>query len=248
MERARVLRAEYNGTENFAVSRGPRRRDAIQRVVIGFVPAVILGCLAIEAAVDALRGGALLTANPSWPIAVEVVREILYGAFVLAAAVVLWTRQNPRFRDARARVIVASLSASFVLVVVGLLPTGPVAWDESVRSIQIGLLITVAGAALAVGAIASLGSNFSIVPEARSLVVTGPYRWLRHPMYCAESLMMFGIALSDPRITYLIVATGVFALQLYRIRVEEQLLSAAFPNMYEEFVARTRFRIIPLVW
>jgi protein-S-isoprenylcysteine O-methyltransferase Ste14 len=59
---------------------------------------------------------------------------------------------------------------------------------------------------------------------------------------------MFGIALSDPRITYLIVATGVFALQLYRIRVEEQLLSAAFPNMYEEFVARTRFRLIPLVW
>lgn|GEM_PF-879386 len=248
MGRARVLRAEYNGAEKFATSRGPRRRDVIQRVVIGFVPAVILGWLAVDEAVDAFRGGVLLTANPSWPIAVEVVREILYGAFVLAAAVVLCTSRNPRFRDGRARVIVASLSASFLLVGVGLLPTGPVVWDGSVRSIQFGLLITVAGAALAVGALASLGSNFSIVPEARSLVVTGPYRWLRHPMYFAESLIMFGIALSDPRITYLFVALGIFGLQLYRIRVEEQLLSTAFPNTYKEFVARTRYRLIPLVW
>jgi protein-S-isoprenylcysteine O-methyltransferase Ste14 len=217
-------------------------------VVIGCAPAAILGWLGVDEAVDALRGGILLAANPSWPIAVEVVREILYGAFVLAAAVVLWSRRNPRFRDGRARVIIASLSASFLLVGVGLLPTGPVVWEGSVRSIQIGLLITVVGAALAVVALASLGSNFSIVPEAQSLVVTGPYRSIRHPMYLAEILMMFGVALSEPRLTYLIGAMGVFGFQVYRIRVEEQLLSTAFPNTYKEFVARTRYRLVPLVW
>ena len=116
------------------------------------------------------------------------------------------------------------------------------------RSMQTGLLITVVGAALAVAALASLGSNFSIVPEAQSLVVTGPYRSIRHPMYLAEILMILGIVLSDPRITYVIGATGVFGLQVYRIRVEEQLLLAAFPNAYEDFIARTRYRLLPHVW
>ena len=248
MGRARVLRAERNGAEKCTASREPRRRNSIQRVVIGFVPAAILVWLGGVAAVNALRGEALLTANPSWPIAVEVVREILYGAFLLAAAVVLWTGRNPRFRDGRARVIVASLSASFLLVGVGHLPMGPVVWEGSVRSIQIGILITVVGAALAVAALASLRSNFSIVPEAQSLVVTGPYRSIRHPMYLAELLMMFGIAWSDLRITYLIGSAGVLCLQVYRIRVEERLLGTAFPSAYKEFVARTRYRLIPGVW
>ena len=217
-------------------------------MVIRFAPAAIFVWLGIEGAIDAIRGAILLAANPSWTIAVEVVRELLYGTFVLAAAVVLSRGRNPRFRDGRARVIVASLGASFLLVGVGLLPTGPVLWEGSVRSIQIGLLITVVGAALAVVALASLGSNFSIVPEAKSLVVTGPYRSVRNPMYLAEILMMFGIVLSNPRVTYLIGALGVVGLQLYRIRVEEQLLSAAFPNAYQMFVARTRHRLIPHVW
>lgn len=37
-------------------------------------------------------------------------------------------------------------------------------------------------------------------------------------------------------------------LQVYRIRVEERLLSAAFSNSYTQFTARTAFRLIPLVW
>lgn len=242
------MRARCNGAEESAASRGPLRRDLFQRVIIGFAPAAILVWLGIDEASDALRGGVLLAASPSWPIAVEVVREILYGVFVLAAAVVLSTRRNPCLRDGRARVVVASLSASFLLVGVGHLPTGPVVWEGSVRSMQTGLLITVVGAALAVAALASLGSNFSIVPEAQSLVVTGPYRSIRHPMYLAEILMILGIVLSDPRITYVIGATGVFGLQVYRIRVEEQLLLAAFPNAYEDFIARTRYRLLPHVW
>jgi protein-S-isoprenylcysteine O-methyltransferase Ste14 len=220
----------------------------ILRVVIGFVPAAILLWLGFDEAVDALRGAVLLTANPSWPIAAEVVREILYGAFLLAAAVVLWTGRNPRFRDDRARVVVASLSASFLLVGVGHLPMGPVVWEGSERSIQIGLFVTVMGAVLALVALASLKSNFSIVPEVRSLVVTGPYQWLRHPMYFAELLMVVGIALSDLHVTYLIGAMSVFGLQVYRIRMEERLLSTSFPTAHKEFVAHTHYRLIPCVW
>ena len=183
-----------------ATSPAPWHGVLLRRVVIGFAPAAILVWLGVDDAVDALHGALLLAANPSWPIAVEVVREILYGAFVLAGAIVLWGRREPRFRDGRARVIIASLGASFLLVGVGLLPAGSVMWGVSVPAAELGLLITLVGAALAVVALASLGSNFSIVPEAQSLVVTGPYRSVRNPMYLAEILMMFGIVLGNPRI------------------------------------------------
>jgi protein-S-isoprenylcysteine O-methyltransferase Ste14 len=113
---------------------------------------------------------------------------------------------------------------------------------------EICLIVTVLGAALALVALASLGSHFSIVPEARSLVITGPYRWLRHPMYFAEFLMIVGLSLGGPCVTYLIGAVSVLLLQIYRIIVEERLLSTTFPKGYEEFVAQTRYRLIPLVW
>lgn len=245
----RVLAAEFNNAElRCRRSCWRRRRDAIQRTLVISAPAAILGWLAFVQAVDAFRGGVLLAANPNWPRAVEVVREVLYGTFVLVAAVVLWTRRDPRVRDDRGRVIAVSLSASFLLVGVGLLPSGPVVWKASNRVFEIGLFVTVMGAVLALVALASLKSNFSIVPEVRSLVVTGPYQWLRHPMYFAELLMIVGIALSDLHITYLIGAISVFGLQVYRILMEERLLSTNFPTAHKEFVAHTRYRLIPRVW
>lgn len=234
--------------EECAAARGLRRRTVIERSLLKFVPAALLGWLGAVQVVEAFRGGLLLTANPSWPIAVEMVREIIYGSFVFGAAVTLWIRRDARARDGRGRVIAASHGASFLLVGVGLLPTGPVVWAASNRVSEICLIVTVLGAALAVIALASLGSHFSIVPEAQLLVVTGPYRWLRHPMYFAELLMIVGIALSDLRITYLIGAVCVFWLQIYRISVEEQLLSTTFPAAYKEFVTHTRYRLVPRVW
>lgn len=234
--------------EECAAARGLRRRTVIERSLLTFVPAALLGWLGAVQVVEAFRVGQLLTANPSWPIAVELVREILYGSFVLGAAVTLWKRRDARARDGRGRVIAASLGASFLLVGVGLLPTGPVVWAASNRVSETCLIVTVLGAALAVTALASLGSHFSIVPEAQSLVATGPYRWLRHPMYFAEILMIVGIAVSNLRITYMVGAVCVIWLQIYRIRVEEQLLSTTFPRAYKKFVARTRYRLIPCVW
>ena len=247
--RVRVLGADFNDANvKCSTSRSPRRYGLIQRALITFAPAAILGWLADVQVVDSLRGAVLLAANPSWPRAVEVVREILYGSFVLGAAVALWTRRDPRVRDGRGRVIAASLSASFLLVGVGFLPAGLVVWSVSTGVFEIGLFVTVIGATLALVALANLRSNFSIIPETQSLVVTGLYRWLRHPMYFAELLMIVGIALSDLRITYLIGAVSVLGLQVYRIRVEERLLSTTFPAAHREFVAHTRYRLIPRVW
>ena len=33
-----------------------------------------------------------------------------------------------------------------------------------------------------------LGRSFSLVPQARNVVQTGPYRWIKHPLYLAEEI------------------------------------------------------------
>jgi protein-S-isoprenylcysteine O-methyltransferase Ste14 len=71
--------------------------------------------------------------------------------------------------------------------------------------------------------------SFSITVEARELVEHGPYRWIRHPIYCGEILAAAAVCawrFSWPNV-------GLFALftiiQLARARWEEQKLSKRFP-------------------
>ena len=175
-------------------------------------------------------------------------RSALYAAFVFTAAFTLLSNKAPRRRDGRALVAAAALIASFVMIGVSVLPTGPILWSAPAQVVEGGLVLTVIGAALALTALGSMGPNFSIVPEARTLVVTGPYRLLRHPMYLAELLMLFGVVVGFVRLTTLIGSLSVLGLQIYRIHVEERLLRSAFPANFANFTERTRFRLIPLLW
>src|SRR5438067_8535841 len=40
-----------------------------------------------------------------------------------------------------------------------------------------------------------LGKSFSLVPQARNVVQTGPYRWIKHPLYLSEEIAIVGVAL-----------------------------------------------------
>jgi protein-S-isoprenylcysteine O-methyltransferase Ste14 len=178
----------------------------------------------------------------------EITRTALYAAFVLGVAITLLTSKSPRSRGGRRVAIFASLTATFLMVGLGFLPAGPVLWNRSAIVSQVGLALTVIGAALALTAFLSLGSNFSIAPESRDLVVTGPYRLMRHPIYFAELLMILGIVVGYARLTALVGALGVMGLQIYRIQAEEQLLRDNFSVSFADFTARTHYRLVPLLW
>ena len=91
-----------------------------------------------------------------------------------------------------------------------------------------------------------LGRSFSIAPEARRLVITGPYRIIRHPLYAAELLAVIGIVLQFGSPEAVALASLQFGFQVIRMRNEEQVLLTAFPE-YADYMARTA-RIIPGVW
>jgi protein-S-isoprenylcysteine O-methyltransferase Ste14 len=75
-----------------------------------------------------------------------------------------------------------------------------------------------------------LRRSFSLEPEARNLVIAGPYRLARHPIYAVYILNNFGIWLRTLSLPFLAVYCVWFVLLLFRVRYEERVLSAEFPE------------------
>ena len=104
-------------------------------------------------------------------------------------------------------------------------------------------LIIVIGLILSVYSLSVLGKSFSLIPQARKLVQTGPYRWVRHPLYISELISTLGVILSDFTILKMCVYPVLIACQIYRALQEERLLAAEFPE-YREYCNRTH-RFVP---
>jgi protein-S-isoprenylcysteine O-methyltransferase Ste14 len=114
-------------------------------------------------------------------------------------------------------------------------------------SLNIAALATgVVGAALSFVALWSLRRSFSLMSEVRELVTGGLYRRIRHPLYMAEIIHLFGIAiLSGTPVGLWLYAVAV-AMQVGRAKIEERKFLATVPQ-YAEFRARTGF-LWPKLW
>ena len=91
-----------------------------------------------------------------------------------------------------------------------------------------------------------LGRSFSLVPQARSVVQTGPYRWIKHPLYLAEEIAILGVVLQYLTPVTVIVFVLHIGVQVCRILYEEDLLRRNCPE-YSSYEA-SRWRLIPFVW
>jgi protein-S-isoprenylcysteine O-methyltransferase Ste14 len=107
----------------------------------------------------------------------------------------------------------------------------------------LSILLMLSGSILATVVLLYLGRSFSILPEARRLVVTGPYRFVRHPLYATEMICMLGYIAQFTLWTSVILFLAQLAIQLERMRIEEQLLSRIFPE-YEIYASNTA-QLIP---
>lgn len=79
------------------------------------------------------------------------------------------------------------------------------------------------------------------------VVSTGPYAYVRHPMYAGAIALILGTGLLLG--SWLAVGLGVvlIASLAYRAVLEEETLKRELPG-YDAYAARVRYRLIPRVW
>jgi len=112
----------------------------------------------------------------------------------------------------------------------------------------VGAVLVFAGLGLAVWARVYLGRNWGMpmsVKEEPELVTTGPYRYVRHPIYTGIVLAMVGTGVAVAYY-WLLLAAAIGAYFLYSARVEERTLVESFPAQYPPYRARTKM-LVPFV-
>jgi protein-S-isoprenylcysteine O-methyltransferase Ste14 len=117
---------------------------------------------------------------------------------------------------------------------------GHVAWPAA------GLVLVTLAAGLSLVTLLTLGRLFGVRPAVRGLATSGPYRFIRHPMYLSYVLADIGYNLQEwNSVTLLLVLVG-WASLVYRIHAEERLLSqqAEWPA----YVVLVRYRLFPGLW
>ena len=154
-------------------------------------------------------------------------------------------------RERGGRAPVAANIAAFVLFLAALpIFAGSAESPPALVPALAGLILALTGAALVFRARAELGAAWSFVPEAErgaGPVTTGPYRFVRHPIYLGLVLLALGQSLafaSWPAAAIVLVAiVPTFA---WRARAEEKLLGRIFGERYAAYRRRTRM-IVPYV-
>lgn len=112
----------------------------------------------------------------------------------------------------------------------------------------IGAVVFASGLALAVWARLYLGQNWGMPmtqKEEPELVTSGPYRFVRHPIYSGILLGMVGSALAV-NLWWLVAFLVLGAYFIYSARVEEGIMTRAFPDAYPSYRMHTKM-IIPFV-
>ena len=85
------------------------------------------------------------------------------------------------------------------------------------------------------------------VEEGQSIISSGPYTVVRHPMYLGVSLLYTATPLALGSFWALIPSVMIVPLLAARIRTEESVLLRELEG-YAEYSQQTRYRLLPGVW
>lgn len=118
-------------------------------------------------------------------------------------------------------------------------------WPQVVR--WLGLLLMAVNLPLLVWMFRSLGKNITPTVKTRTehqLVISGPYRYIRHPLYTFGGLFFLGAALvAGSWFLFVCAFIAIWAL-FSRTPLEERMLIERFGEPYEDYM-RTTGRYLP---
>jgi len=172
-------------------------------------------------------------------VVISLLGKLVALAFIALLLVLVFLRRPAK---AKAKGLMPRLSAFFgtyLGLAIALLPPQPIGFALSLLS----LMLLLGGLGFAVYALFHLGRSFSVMAEARRLVIDGPYAKVRHPLYLGEAVAMLGLTLQYLSPFALLLLTVQLAFQLIRMKNEELVLAKLFPE-YGDYRTRTA-RLVP---
>lgn len=143
--------------------------------------------------------------------------------------------------------IILSVSLGVFLGVRGI---GFIAIQPQLISVS-GIFLIILGLVIRWVAILTLKKYFTVnvsILSNHQLINTGIYRFIRHPAYAGSLLSFLGLGLSFSNwLSTLVILIPILAVFIYRIRVEERVLTQALGNEYIIYSKVTK-RIIPKIY
>lgn len=114
----------------------------------------------------------------------------------------------------------------------------------------LGVMVFLLGFTVVVSARSALGRNFSVrirnVGE-RKLIQSGPYRFVRHPIYLGIIILYFSGPIAWQSAYGALIILPIIPLLLRRINIEEKALALWFGGEYQAYKKRTK-RLVPLIY
>lgn len=109
-----------------------------------------------------------------------------------------------------------------------------------------GLALQFAGLAWQIASKVALGRSFGLLPAHRRIVVAGPYRIVRHPIYFGYLVSHVAFVLVNFSWRNVLVLAALYVAQVYRIHREERVL--AQDAQYRAYAKSVRWRLVPGVF
>ena len=196
------------------------------------------------------------------------VSETIYRTLFLIAAIFMFAiriyyqrkirseRLHTEERGSRLRLIPGAIAA-FVTIVFGLEYIFAPRTFEFAYLIEyptwlrwVGMLMLIIGIGLLWAAHHHLGKSFHslvVLKEDQVLVESGPYKWIRHPIYTAYILNYVGGGLLAGNWVLTFVPVFFFGLMIFlRLGEEEAVLVEKFGDNYRDYIKRTG-RLLPKI-
>jgi protein-S-isoprenylcysteine O-methyltransferase Ste14 len=147
-------------------------------------------------------------------------------------------------------VILWWVGMAMAVLMSSILPQAAMSWKRT-SIFLVGICFMLMGVTLRWYSAAVLGKYFTFnvaIRSGQTLIEVGPYRYVRHPSYSGAllSLLGFGLALGNWAGLAAALSCLGFAYS-YRIPIEEQALSSALGDAYQQYKNRT-WRLVPFLF
>jgi protein-S-isoprenylcysteine O-methyltransferase Ste14 len=158
--------------------------------------------------------------KPLW-----VVETLVFVALIVSYS----TRREPVERSRGVREIIVPIIGA--VLPFALLLTSPSRWmNRNIYLLYAVFVWMTAATSLTLWGLWTLRRSFSITVECRSLITSGPYRWVRHPIYLGEILTAAGVLIWRFSLQSLLLFMIFVQVQLLRAGWEESKLENTFPE------------------